>query len=95
MSRFRVTMSFDLSLDDEEAAKAFARQFMHGLVEQTKAEGGGVVTDGRSPDVAIHETAESLRATATVVAYQALARGVQSLPFAVAASEVRLENEPL
>ncbi len=91
MSGFRVTLQFDLDIDDDEQAKAFAAECLHARVQ---AEGGRAVTQrGESPEVAIHGMAQHMQAAASVVATELLARGAETLPW-LHVSNAKLESEP-
>ena len=76
-----MTLEFDLYIRDEEQAKRFVLDFYRSLVRQTEQAGGDVVTQGRSPEVATHEAADDMKATAKVTAMLTLERGSDTLPW--------------
>jgi hypothetical protein len=60
METHRVTLEFDVRIDDDEQAKTIAGEMMRMIAEQNTPEGGQIVTSrGESPEVALHGLAQS------------------------------------
>ncbi len=93
MSGYRVTLQFDLDINDDQQAKAAAAAQMHRLVQEAESEGGSAASPrGESPEVAIHGMTQSMRATASIVAVQVLAQGAGAFPW-LRLSNIKVENE--
>lgn len=82
MSKYRVSLQFDIEMRDEAQAKAFAAASMYQRVRRLEAEGvHGVTPRGESPEVAIYGDAQEATAAAAMVALEILRRGASTLPW--------------
>ena len=95
MSLHRVTLEFDLHLDDEEAARKLADELIRRQVAETEAEGVGVVTSSGSPEVASYGLAQELRVAASLIAVEFLKKGTGGMPDWVAVASLRASNEQI
>ena len=80
MSVHRVTLEFDLHLDDESAAREIAIELIRGQVADTEAQGVGVESSLGSPEVASFELGQELKVAATLIAVEILKRGTSAMP---------------
>lgn len=85
MSAFRITLSFDLDIGDEEAARQVAHDFLTNISLQTVAEGGRVEGDSAA-------AISSPRAVASAVAVELLARGADTVP-GISVGNLNVSNE--
>lgn len=84
--RLRVTLSFDLHIGDEPAARQIVADYIRDLSQQTVAEGGRVENDAAA-------TLENPRAVASTLAAVILARGAATTP-GVRVPDVAAQSEP-
>lgn len=86
MSRFRVTLEFDLDIHDEDQAQALASGMLRDMAAMEELLGGRppVMPAGESPEVTAHRFAQDPSTTASLVAAQALARGTATMPWITA-----------
>ena len=94
MSKYRVTLQFDIELQDEARARELAAASMYQRVQHIEAEGvHGVTSHGESPEVAIHRATQEGQAAAAMVALEVLRRGASTLPWLVI-GEVDVTSKP-
>ena len=95
MSVHRVTLEYDLHLDDEAAARELATDLIRRQVAETEAGGIGVESGLGSPEVASFELGQELSVAATMIAVQVLKNGMHDMPDWIVVARPAGRNEQI
>ncbi|MGK5111126.1 MULTISPECIES: hypothetical protein [unclassified Geodermatophilus] len=94
MTKFRVSLEFDLDIGDDAQARALAADSMQRRVRAVEADGRQPETwRGESPEVTLHAVAQDMEATAVMLALEVLRRGARTVPW-LRITEVDVRNAP-